>query len=47
MTCLKNENEKRTMKVFTKNLLKQFMGKFEHEYLLYLQQRHSNVKRLK
>ena len=29
-----NENEMRTMEVFTTNLLKQFMGKFKHEYLL-------------
>ena len=35
-----NENEMRTMKVFTTNLLKQFMGKLKHEYLLALQQRH-------
>ena len=33
------ENEMGTIKVFTTNLLKQFMGKFKHEYLLVLQQR--------
>ena len=36
-----NENEMRAMKLFTTNLLKQFKGKFKHEYLLALQQRHS------
>ena len=38
-----NENETRTMKVFATNLLKPFMGKFKHEYLLASQQRHSFV----
>ena len=33
------ENEMGTIKVFTTNLLKKFMGKFKHEYLLVLQQR--------
>ena len=36
-----NENEMRTMKVFTANLLKQFRDKFKYEYSLTLQQRDS------
>ena len=42
-----NETKMRTMKVFTTNLLKQFMGKFKHEYLLALQQRHSYDRNVK
>ena len=43
-----NENEMRTMKVFTANLLKQFRDKFKYEYSLTLQHRDSydrNIKR--
>ena len=35
------ENNMRKLTIFTTNLLKQFMGKFKHEYLLALQERHS------
>ena len=42
-----NENEMRAMKLFTTNLLKQFMGKFKHEYLLALQQCHSYDRNVK
>ena len=41
------ENEMRKMKIFTTNLLKQFMGKFKHEYLLALQERHSYDRKVK
>ena len=36
-----SENEMNIMDTFTKNLLNQFMGKFEHEHLLALKQHHS------
>ena len=41
------ENEMRKLKIFTTNLLKQFMGKFKHEYLLALQERHSYDRKVK
>ena len=37
----------RKLKIFTANLLKQFMGKFKHEYLLALQERHSYDRKVK
>ena len=42
-----NEIKIKTIKVFTTNLLKQLMGKFKHEYLLALQQRHSYDRNVK
>ena len=42
-----NENEMRTMKVFTANLLKQFRDKFKYEYSLTLQQRDSYDRNIK
>ena len=41
------ENEMRKLKIFTTNLLKQFMGKVKHEYLLALQERHSCDRKVK
>ena len=43
----KSEKEIRTMETFTKNLLNQFMEKFEHEHLLALEQRHSYDRNVK
>ena len=37
----------RKLKIFTTNLLKQFMGKVKHEYLLALQERHSCDRKVK
>ena len=42
-----NKTKMRTMKVFTTNLLKQFMGKFKHEYLSALQQRDAYDRNVK
>ena len=41
------ENEMRKLKIFTTDLLKQFMGKFKHEYLLALQECHSYDRKVK
>lgn len=43
----KSKNEIRTMEAFTKNLLNQFMEKFEHKCLLALEQRHSYDRNVK
>lgn len=43
----KSEKEIRTMETFTKNLLNQFMEKFEHKHLLALEQRHSYDRNVK
>ena len=42
-----NENEMRKLKIFTANRLKQFMGIFNHGYLLALQQHHSYDRKVK
>ena len=41
------ENEMRKLRLFTTNLLKQFMGKVKHEYLLALQEGHSCDRKVK
>ena len=41
------ENEMRKLKIFTTNLLKQFMGKFKHEYLLALLERYLYDRKVK